>query len=229
MEARKALRRKIGEAGSLLWGNLYEAMRVDGPYRPDADAIGRRSLAITALGYLAKVRSIDDVLGEIDSNASNLTERYAAYRIARSDASEATSSVLSQRFLDSADTDEVLDLWLSTEAMNERTATIDRVKELTSHPRFAWTNPNRVRAVLGSFANRNVKAFHTPEGYRLLADSVLKLDAMNPQIASRLVMPLCQWGRLESSFQEVMKSELQRMVAKELSKDLYEIISKSVD
>ena len=50
---------------------------------------------------------------------------------------------------------------------------------------------------------------------------------MNPQIASRLVMPLCQWGRLESSFQEVMKSELQRMVAKELSKDLYEIISKS--
>jgi aminopeptidase N len=103
------------------------------------------------------------------------------------------------------------------------------VKELTSHPRFAWTNPNRVRAVLGSFANRNVKAFHTPEGYRLLADSVLKLDAMNPQIASRLVMPLCQWGRLESSFQDVMKSELRRMVAKELSKDLYEIISKSVD
>ncbi len=229
LEARKALRKKIGEAGSLLWGNLYEAMRVDGPYRPDADAIGRRSLAITALGYLAKVRSIDDVLRGIDSSASNLTERYAAYRIARSDASEATSSVLSQRFLDSADTDEVLDLWLSTEAMNERTATIDRVKELTSHPRFAWTNPNRVRAVLGSFANRNVKAFHTPEGYRLLADSVLKLDAMNPQIASRLVMPLCQWGRLESSFQEVMKSELQRMVAKELSKDLYEIISKSVD
>ena len=90
-------------------------------------------------------------------------------------------------------------------------------------------SPNRVRAVLGSFANRNVKAFHTPEGYRLLADSVLKLDAMNPQIASRLVMPLCQWGRLESNFQEVMKSELQRMVAKELSKDLYEIISKSVD
>ena len=67
LEARKALRRKIGEAGSLLWGNLYEAMRVDGPYRPDADAIGRRSLAITALGYLAKVRSIDDVLRGIDS------------------------------------------------------------------------------------------------------------------------------------------------------------------
>ncbi|MEK9555270.1 MAG: aminopeptidase N C-terminal domain-containing protein, partial [Gammaproteobacteria bacterium] len=165
----------------------------------------------------------------IDASASNLTERYAAYRIARSDGSEQASLELSEHFLNRADTDEVLDLWLSTEAMNEKTATIDRVKELTAHPRFAWTNPNRVRAVLGTFANRNVKAFHTPEGYRLLADSVLKLDAMNPQIASRLVMPLCQWGRFEKSFQEAMKSELRRLVAKDLSKDLYEIVSKSVD
>ncbi|NCW74153.1 MAG: aminopeptidase N [Gammaproteobacteria bacterium] len=229
LDARKMLRRNIANAGASLWRNLFESMRIVGPYEPSADAIGRRSLAITALGYLAKVEPIDDLLKDIDASASNLTERYAAYRIARSDGSEQASLELSEHFLNRADTDEVLDLWLSTEAMNEKTATIDRVKELTAHPRFAWTNPNRVRAVLGTFANRNVKAFHTPEGYRLLADSVLKLDAMNPQIASRLVMPLCQWGRFEKSFQEAMKSELRRLVAKDLSKDLYEIVSKSVD
>ena len=212
-----------------MWRTLFEAMRVAGPYHPNADAIGRRSLAITALGYMAKVESIDHLVRDIEANASNLTERYAAYRIARSDASESVSLELSQRFIDRAETDEVLDLWLSTEAVNENTATVDRIKELTSHPRFAWTNPNRVRSVLGAFANRNVKAFHTPDGYRLLADSVLKLDAMNPQIASRLVMPLCQWGRFESTFQEQMKAELRRMAAKDLSKDLYEIVSKSVD
>ena len=229
LEARKALRQSIANAGASSWFVLYEAMRVDGPYEPTADAIGRRSLAMTALGYLAKVEPIDDLLKDIDASASNLTERYSAYRIARSDAGDQVSLELSEKFLNRADTDEVLDLWLSTEAMNEKTATIDRIKELTSHPRFAWTNPNRVRAVLGTFANRNVRAFHTPEGYRLLADSVLKLDAMNPQIASRLVMPLCQWGRFEKSFQEAMKSELRRMIAKDLSKDLYEIVSKSVD
>ena len=98
-----------------------------------------------------------------------------------------------------------------------------------SHERFAWTNPNRVRAVLGTFANRNVRAFHTPEGYRLLADAVLKLDAMNPQIASRLVMPLCQWARFTEQYQAAMKVELRRMVAKDLSKDLDEIVSKSVN
>ena len=229
LEARKRLRQRIALAGSSMWRTLFEAMRVAGPYQPSADAIGRRSLAITALGYMAKVESIDHLILDIEANASNLTERYAAYRIARSDASESVSLELSQRFIDRAETDEVLDLWLSTEAVNENTATVDRIKELTSHPRFAWTNPNRVRSVLGAFANRNVKAFHTPDGYRLLADSVLKLDAMNPQIASRLVMPLCQWGRFESTFQEQMKAELRRMAAKDLSKDLYEIVSKSVD
>jgi len=229
LEARKRLRQRIALAGSSMWRRLFEAMRVAGPYHPSADAIGRRSLAITALGYMAKVESIDHLILDIEANASNLTERYAAYRIARSDASESVSLELSQRFIDRATTDEVLDLWLSTEAVNENTATVDRINALTSHPRFAWTNPNRVRSVLGAFANRNVKAFHTPDGYRLLADSVLKLDAMNPQIASRLVMPLCQWGRFESTFQEQMKAELRRMVAKDLSRDLYEIVGKSVD
>ena len=171
LAARKRLRQRIASAGSSMWRTLFEAMRVDGPYQPSAEAIGRRSLAITALSYLAKVEPIDNLVLDIEANASNLTERYAAYRIARNDASESVSQELSQRFFDRAEADEVFDLWLSTEAVNENTATIDHIKALTSHARFAWTNPNRVRSVLGAFANRNVKAFHTPDGYHLLADS----------------------------------------------------------
>jgi aminopeptidase N len=227
--ARQSLRQHLADSGNAYWEGLYRAMKVDGPYEPEASAIGRRSLAITALGYLAKTRSVDEILSERFDESSNLTERFAAYRIARSDGSEGLSERLSNNFLAGAETDEVLDLWLSTEAMNESTATIGRLHELMSHERFAWTNPNRVRAVLGTFANRNVRAFHTPEGYRLLADAVLKLDAMNPQIASRLVMPLCQWARFTEQYQAAMKAELRRMVAKDLSKDLYEIVSKSVD
>jgi len=223
------LRQHLADSGEAHWEDLYKAMKVDGPYEPEASAIGRRSLAIKALGYLAKTRSVDEILSERFDKASNLTERFAAYRIARSDGSAGLSERLSRNFLAEAETDEVLDLWLSTEAMNESTATIDRLHELLSHERFTWTNPNRVRAVLGTFANRNVRAFHTPEGYRLLADAVLKLDAMNPQIASRLVMPLCQWARFTEQYQASMKAELRRMIAKDLSKDLYEIVSKSVD
>ena len=133
----------------------------EGPYQPEASAIGRRSLAITALAYLAKIEQVDTILEDLFNNALNLTERFAAYRLARSDAAPELSDALSQKFLEEADTDEVLDLWLSTEATNERTATVERVRELTEHDRFAWTNPNRVRAVLGAFANRNVCLLYT--------------------------------------------------------------------
>jgi Aminopeptidase N len=174
-------------------------MQVAGEYRPDADAIGRRSLGITALGFWARVENVDAELGSLFARAGNLTERFAAYRIARADGSPELGQQLSDGFLAQADADEVLDLWLSTESINESTATLERVRELTEHPRFAWTNPNRVRAVVGAFAGRNVKAFHTAEGYRFLRDVVIKLDAMNPQIAARLVSPLCQWGRLRQN------------------------------
>ncbi len=229
LSARKHLRQALADGASKYWKILFETMMPEGPYQPEASAIGRRSLAVTALAYLAKIEPVDTILEDLFTNASNLTERFAAYRIARSDAAPELSDALSQKFLDGADTDEVLDLWLSTEATNERTATIERVRELTEHERFEWTNPNRVRAVLGAFANRNVEAFYSADGYRMLADSVLKLDAMNPQIAARLVMPLCQWARFGPSYQDKIKSELRRIIGRKLSKDLVEIVSKSID
>jgi Aminopeptidase N len=134
---------------------------------------------------------------------------------------------LSQQFLDQASADEVLDLWLSTEAVNERTADLERVKALTAHPRFSWTNPNRVRAVIGAFAGRNVRAFHSETGYHYLKDVILKLDAMNPQIAARLVGPLCQWSRFDTRYADIMVGCLEAMADMKLSKDLYEMVIKS--
>ena len=228
LEARKALRIQIATCLEEIWMPLYLAMQCSGPYQPDARAIGCRSLGFVALSYLVKANEVDSLLSELFYDANNLTERFAAYRIALSDGSEYLGKALSDKFLEEANTDEVLDLWLSTEAMNEKTATLTRVRELTTHKRFSWTNPNRVRSVLGAFSNRNVKAFHTVEGYQFLAEAVLKLDVMNPQIASRLVMPLCQWSRFEATYKEAMCRELRLISTENLSKDLYEIINKSV-
>ena len=228
LEARKALRIQIAIRLEEVWMPLYRAMLCSGPYQPDARSIGYRSLGFVALSYLVKANEADSLLSELFYNANNLTERFAAYRIALSDGSDCLGKDLSDNFLEKANTDEVLDLWLSTEAVNEKTATLKRVRELTTHNRFSWTNPNRVRSVLGAFSNTNVKAFHTVEGYQFLAKAVLKLDAMNPQIASRLVMPLCQWSRFEATYQEIMCRELRQISTKNLSKDLYEIVNKSV-
>jgi aminopeptidase N len=225
--ARHTLRLRVANAVSSLWEPLVDAMTVEGPYAPTADAIGRRSLGIVALGYFAQVRDCDARLAQMFETAGNLTERFAAYRIARSDGSMELGERLSTEFIAQAQADEVLDLWLSTEAVNERTADLERVKALTEHPRFSWTNPNRVRAVIGAFAGRNVRAFHTEAGYQYLQAVIVKLDAMNPQIAARLVGPLCQWGRFEAQYADRMADCLDTLADMKLSKDLYEMVAKS--
>lgn len=227
VSVRKQLRTHLARELSDQWSGVYQAMQVDGPYRPVAGEIGQRSLGLLALGMMARHGGCDAVLTALFDHATNLTERFAAYRIARMDASADVGVTLSERFLAAAETDEVLDLWLSTEAVNESTATLERVQELTMHPRFSWTNPNRVRAVVGAFAHRNVKAFHCAEGYAWLADVIGRLDQSNPQMASRMVQPLGQWGLLATPYATAMQAALESLAVMKLSTDLYEIVEKS--
>jgi aminopeptidase N len=105
------------------------------------------------------------------------------------------------------------------------------VQGLMQHPAFDMKTPNRVRALIGAFSQANPVHFHAKDGsgYRFLADQVLALNTLNPQIASRMVTGLAQWRRYDNQRQELIKQQLQRIVATEqLSKDVYEIASKSL-
>ena len=118
--------------------------------------------------------------------------------------------------MQSALTDEVLDLWLSIEEFTAKTATRDRVRDLTEHPRFSCTNPHRVRAVIGSFGKGNARVFHMKEGYHSSKECVLRLDSMNPQMTARLVMPLTQHERFTSKYSKAMLSALRRLAEEDL-------------
>ena len=99
------------------------------------------------------------------------------------------------------------------------------------HPAFTLKNPNKVRALIGAFANQNLVNFHRADGagYRFLADQVIVLNKLNPQIASRLLAPLTRWRKYDVSRQGLMKTELERILASgELSSDVYEVVSKSL-
>jgi aminopeptidase N len=105
------------------------------------------------------------------------------------------------------------------------------VQTLMQHPAFTLKNPNKVRALIGAFANQNLVNFHRADGagYRFLADQVITLNALNPQIASRLLAPLTRWRKYDSARQALMKGELERILASgELSSDVYEVVSKSL-
>ena len=104
------------------------------------------------------------------------------------------------------------------------------MRALSRHPDFDLRNPNRVRALVGSFAANQVR-FHDPsgDGYAFLADTIIGLDPSNPQVAARLVSPLGQWRRVDAARQELMQAELRRILdTPELSKNTHEMVSKSL-
>ena len=100
------------------------------------------------------------------------------------------------------------------------------------HPSFNFNNPNRLRALIGSFAGQNPRAFHaiSGAGYRLLTDILIRLNESNPQVASRLVEPLIRFARYDTQRQTLMKRALERLSEVEnLSKDLFEKIDKALN
>ena len=125
----------------------------------------------------------------------------------------------------------MLDKWFAIQAMSPLPDTPNAVRRLAAHPDFDLKVPNRVRALIASFASGNQVRFHDPSGsgYRFLADTIIRLDPMNSQVAARLVSPLGQWRRVEPARQELMKQELQRILdAAGLSKGTYEMASRSI-
>ena len=126
--------------------------------------------------------------------------------------------------------DLVIDKWFALQARSSLPATPGRVRELTRHPAFERKNPNRVRALIGAFAQGNQVRFHDASGagYVLLADEVIALDRVNPTTAARLVQPLGAWRRHEPARQALMRRELERILAApDLSKNTYEMVSKN--
>ena len=124
----------------------------------------------------------------------------------------------------------MLDKWFALQAAAQRPDTVDVVEALASHPAFSARNPNRWRALVSNFA-ANQWAFHhaSGRGYRFVADMILEVDRINPQVAARQVPSLGRWRRFEPKRAGLMRAELERIVKTPgLSKDVFEQASKSL-
>jgi aminopeptidase N len=125
----------------------------------------------------------------------------------------------------------VMDKWFSLHATADYPDILQRLTLLASHRQFNMKNPNKVRSLVGSFAFYNTSGFHAKDGsgYRFLADYLISLDAINPQVAARLVTPLIQRSSYSKHYNDLMKKQLERIMAnKSLSNDLFEKVSKSL-
>ncbi len=203
------------------------------PYSLERPAIDGRRAKNAALRYLVSTGDPDAVAlarAQFDRSDS-MTDVQASLQCLLDATAEAYAEPLDEFYLRWRHDPLVLDKWFAVQAASIRPDTLARVKELRAHPDFNLRNPNRVRALLGTFSVRNQVRFHdaTGAGYRLLADAVLELDALNPQAAARLVGAFASWQRLQAPRREAMRAELARIVARQdLSKDVYELASKSL-
>ena len=107
----------------------------------------------------------------------------------------------------------VIDTWFAAQALSPLAGTLRKVEALTRHPLFALTAPNKVRALIGTFAMGNPVQFNRPDGtgYRFVADQVLALDRINPQIAARMLGAFRSWRALETGRRGHARKALQRV------------------
>ncbi len=233
-QARELVRQTIAEAHRDQLVAIYDHLNSDKPYCPEAEDIAERSLKNIALGYLVELNDTAGVeLAKAQfAAAGNMTDSIAAVNIllnavhgSGKAAAEATLQQFAERW--SGDTN-VMDMWFSCQAGNARFGTLHKVRELMVHPRFDKKNPNKMRALVSAYCGRNLVNFHdiSGAGYEFLADEVVRVDALNPQLASRLITPLTRWKRYDETRKGLMQKALQRIQSHDLSKDLFEVVSK---
>ncbi len=232
-EARMWLRAEIGRALRAELETLYARFAEAGAYTPDAASAGRRALRNVALDLIAagdadKGRALAQA--QFDS-ARNMTDRLAALGTLALLGGEARETAFARFYDQFAGDALVIDKWFSLQATIPEAATTQRVRDLMSHRDFSMSNPNRLRSLLGAFANANPTRFHALDGsgYDLLTRVVLELDPKNPQLAARLLSALRSWRILEPKRRDLIESRLKHIVAQEnLSADLRDIATRAL-
>ncbi|WP_374584961.1 aminopeptidase N [Pseudoduganella sp.] len=229
--ARQFMRHAIGEALRAELLQQYGANATPGPYSPDAVSAGKRGLKNLALAYLLVQPQADAVklASEQFAAASNMTDRAAALSALIHSGADAGKQ-LDAFYKDFKGEALVVDKWFAMQGSAPHT-NVAKVRELMKHPAFTLKNPNRARSLLFSFCNNNPSQFHAADGsaYEFWAEHVIKLDALNPQVAARLARSMDRWRRYAPALQVHMRHALEKVAAATpLSNDVMEVVSKAL-
>ena len=201
-------------------------------YILNGEEAGKRDLKCACLNYLVKLDKSKyyDLAKTQFAAADNMTDSSMALSSLVNSAYAEKTSVLDVFYNTWQDNALVLDKWFAVQAGARNSETFAEVQRLCNHPAFSMKNPNKVRSLIGTFA-QNMGAFHQTDGaaYQFYADKILELDAINPQVAARMVSAFNAWKSYTKDYAEQMQKELQRIEAHDgLSRDVREIVSKAL-
>ncbi|MDO8954982.1 MAG: aminopeptidase N [Gammaproteobacteria bacterium] len=231
--AREHLIRTIGKSLQDPLFHAYNHLQLPGHYQIDSSSIAMRRLRNTCLGYLIQTEhpQLIKLCQTQFSQANNMTDQLAAlHYLANVSDADIRAEVLAKFYHQWQHEPLVVDKWLTIQASTKHSDTIANVESLLTHPAFDYKNPNKVYALLSSFT-ANQAQFHREDGkgYQLIVEQIKLLDKINPMVAARLARALMSFKRYDEKRQQLMKQALEEIAAiKNLSKDVYEIVKKSL-
>jgi aminopeptidase N len=231
--ARECVLKTLAEKFKTQFLSIYNAHHKDESGNFSPEAIGRRRVKNACLAFLSKLNSPDiHTLAQSQfENAKNMTDQMAALVAIVHNNHPAKAACLEKFYSQWQNEPLVIDKWFALQASSPAADAFEIVQNLRSHAAFDMKNPNRVRSLIGAFSQTNPVHFHAAngQGYAFLTDAILELNAINPQVASRMVTPLTAWRKAETARQLLMKSQLQRLIdTKDISNDVFELASKSL-
>ncbi|MAI62264.1 MAG: aminopeptidase N [Micavibrio sp. TMED27] len=231
-EQRSAIIKTIKREHRKVLDKLYKACE-QSEYSITPNAMGQRALRGTLLSTLSSTHGTgcERRTKEHYEQADNMTDRVAALSVLadmKRGAREECFADFHERFKDYP---LVIDKWFALQACAKHPDVLKHIQSLREHADFNIKNPNRARSLFAAFAMNNPVSFHAADGsgYSFLADAVIELNAINPQIAARLLTPMREWKRYSEDRQIKMRAELERILSSgDLAPDVYEIASKSL-
>ncbi len=228
--ARLFLRKELAKKFHALFSKHYNENTESGNFSTEPEAIARRKMKNTCLGYLASLEepsTLELVLKQYH-NANNMTDRACALSLLSNWNTPERKKVLEHFYTKWQQDPLVIDSWFSVQAQSQLASAFEDVQALLRHPAFDAQNPNRMRSLVGVFCKANAAHFHRKDGrgYEFAADQVINADRYNRQMAAALVRVFSQWRRYDSSRQTLMRTQLERIRKQDgLSSDVYELVS----
>ncbi len=232
-QVREFIKKQWANHLSAEWLACYQENRLAGSYEFSRLAMGHRRLKNLALHYLLldSQKQYTEMAVQHYESANNLTDRLGALEALNSIEGPERNQILAAFYERYQHHHLVIDKWFRIQAMAPLSSTLDRVKDLLNHPAFDIKNPNKTRALIGSFASANPLCFHALDGkgYDFLANNVMNIDKFNPQVAARLLEPLIRWKKFDIKRRSLMKGCLETIAkSPSLSRDVGEIVTKSL-
>ena len=211
---------------------LYSRNHQDETFSLSPEAMAERVLKNTALGYLVATEKAEHYkLAEAQyRSATNMTDRLAAFGALVHSEYPDKQAIIDDFYAHWRDDTLVLDKWFAMQATVPAKTTLRSVEALLKHSAFSIRNPNKVRSLIGAYTG-NMPGFHLSDGsgYKFVADKIIELNAINPQIAARLAGTFNNWKAHAEPYSSLMREQLERINAEpDLKKDIREIVSKAL-